>query len=209
MTKDLYSAIAERRSHYAIGGQALTSDEKIIKVLEQASLHSPSAYNSQSSRVVLLLGEHHKKVWKILMDVMRERLSAERFPRTEKKINSFMAAYGTVLFFEDLDVVEKLVKKFPTYGENFKEWSLQGVGILEYIVWMTLEAEGYGASLQHYNELINDLVIEEWDLPASWKLNAQMPFGNILEAPPEKTFLPLDARLKIFGQIDKTGEGEV
>lgn len=209
MTKDLYSAIAERRSHYAIGGQALTSDEKIIKVLEQASLHSPSAYNSQSSRVVLLLGEHHKKVWKILMDVMRERLSAERFPRTEKKINSFMAAYGTVLFFEDLDVVEKLVKKFPTYGENFKEWSLQGVGILEYIVWMTLEAEGYGASLQHYNELINDLVIEEWNLPASWKLNAQMPFGNILEAPPEKTFLPLDGRLKIFGQIDKTGEGEV
>lgn len=198
MKKDLLTAVEERRSHYAIGNEALTSDQRIIEILEHANLHSPSAYNSQSTRTVLLLGDHHKKLWTILMEVMRARLSEEKFPRTEKKINSFMAGYGTVLFFEDLDVIQNLVDKFPTYADNFKEWSLQGAGILEYIVWTTLEAEGYGASLQHYNELIGEAVAKEWDLPTSWRLNAQMPFGNITDRPTEKSFQPLEGRLKIF-----------
>ena len=198
MKKDLLTAVEERRSHYAIGNETLTSDQRIIEILEHANLHSPSAYNSQSTRTVLLLGDHHKKLWTILMEVMRARLSEEKFPRTEKKINSFMAGYGTVLFFEDLDVVQNLVDKFPTYADNFKEWSLQGAGILEYIVWTALEAEGYGASLQHYNELIGEAVAKEWELPTSWRLNAQMPFGNITDRPIEKSFQPLEGRLKIF-----------
>ncbi len=198
MAKDFYTAISERRSHYSIGSLAVTSDERIIEVLEQASLHSPSAYNSQSTRVVLLLGEHHKKLWTILMEVMRERLTPEKFPRTEQKINGFMAGYGTVLFFEDMDAVQNLIDKFPTYADNFRQWSLQGAGIMEYIVWTALEAEGYGASLQHYNELIGEAVATEWDLPASWRLNAQMPFGNITGMPGQKTFLPLEGRLKIM-----------
>lgn len=198
MTKDFLTAAAERRSYYAIGSEAVTADEKIIEVLEKASLHAPSAYNSQSTRVVLLLGEQHKKLWTLLMDIMREKLPAEKFPRTEKKLNGFMAGYGTVLFFEDVDVVEDLVRKFPAYTGNFREWSLQGAGIMEYIVWTALEAEGYGASLQHYNELIGEAVAKEWDLPASWRLNAQMPFGSIIDPPAPKTFQPLDGRLKIF-----------
>ena len=198
MSKGFLTVVAERRSHYAIGGEAAASDETIIEILEQASLHAPSAYNSQSTRVVLLLGEHHKRLWTLLMNVMRARLSAEKFPRTEKKINGFMAGYGTVLFFEDMDVVQSLVDKFPTYADNFREWSLQGTGIMEYIVWAALEAEGCGASLQHYNELIGEAVAKEWNLPAAWRLNAQMPFGNIIDPPAPKTFQPLNSRLKIF-----------
>jgi predicted oxidoreductase (fatty acid repression mutant protein) len=198
MAKDFLTAVAERRSHYAIGNKAVTSDERIIDVLEQAVLHAPSAYNSQSTRVVLLLGKHHERLWTILMDIMRAKLSAEKFPRTEQKIKGFMAGYGTVLFFEDTDVVQGLVEKFPTYADNFRNWSLQGAGIMEYIVWTALEAEGYGASLQHYNELIADAVAKEWDLPVSWRLDAQMPFGNIETKPEEKSFQPVDTRLKIF-----------
>ncbi len=198
MTKDFLTAVAERRSHYAIGNEAVTTDEKIIDVLEHAVLHSPSAYNSQSTRVVLLLGKHHERLWTMLMDVMRARLSEERFPRTEQKIKGFMAGYGTILFFEDMDVVQGLIEKFPTYADNFRSWSLQGAGIMEYIVWTALEAEGYGASLQHYNELIAGEVAKEWNLPTAWRLDAQMPFGNIETKPGEKSFLPLDNRLKIF-----------
>lgn len=198
MNKDFLTAIAERRSHYSIGNNPVTEDQRIINILEEASLHAPSAYNSQSTRVVLLLGDHHKKLWTILTDVMRTRLAPDKFPRTENKIKGFMAGYGTVLFFEDLDVVNNLIEKFPSYAENFSEWSLQGAGIMEYIVWTALEAEGYGASLQHYNQLIEDAVAKEWGLPSSWRLNAQMPFGNIIEKPSEKTHLPLEGRLKIF-----------
>ena len=108
-----------------------------------------------------------------------------------------MAGYGTVLFFEDMDVVQGLIEKFPTYKENFLSWSLQGAGIMEYVVWTALEAEGYGASLQHYNELISKEVAKEWNLPNHWRLDAQMPFGNITAEPAKKTFKTLDERLII------------
>lgn len=52
--------------------------------------------------------------------------------------------------------------------------------------------EGAGASLQHYNPLIDDAVAAEWKLPASWKLISQMPVGS-REAPAgEKTFEPIE-----------------
>lgn len=198
MNKDFSQAVAERRSHYVLGNTPITSDERIVEILEHASLHVPTAYNSQSNRVVLLLGKHHDRLWNILLDVMREKLSPEKFPRTESKINSFKDAYGTVLFFEDQDVTDDLIEKFPSYADNFKEWSLQGAGIMEFVVWTALEAEGYGASLQHYNELISEQIAAEWGFPGNWILNAQMPFGNILEEPMEKSFKPLEDRLKVF-----------
>ena len=198
MSKEFLQAVAERRSHYALGNSPVLSDERLAEILEQASLHAPSAYNAQSSRVVLLLGKHHEKLWDILMEVMREKLSPEKFPRTESKINGFKAAYGTILFFEDEAIINDLIEKFPSYAKNFKEWSLQGAGIMEYIVWTALDAEGYGASLQHYNELISKQIAQEWGFPDNWMLNAQMPFGNILEEPMAKTFKPLEDRLKIF-----------
>ena len=58
--------------------------------------------------------------------------------------------------------------------------------------------EGYGASLQHYNELIESQVKEEWSLPSNWKLIAQMPFGNPIAQPDEKQYQPLEDRIKIF-----------
>lgn len=198
MNKNFLDAVANRRSHYVIGNSPVTDDKKIIEILEQASLHAPSSYNSQSTRVILLLGEHHEKLWDILIEAMRKKLSEDRFPRTEKKINTFKAGYGTVLFFEDIAVVDDLIESFPSYADNFRDWSLQGAGIMEFIVWTALETEGYGASLQHYNELIGDAVAKEWNLPSSWRINAQMPFGNILEDPPAKSFKPLEDRLLIF-----------
>jgi uncharacterized protein len=70
--------------------------------------------------------------------------------------------------------------------------------MLQYIVWAELEAEGLGASLQHYNPLIDGLVKERWGIPDSWRLMAQMPFGAPLEPPDEKEFLPVEGRVKVF-----------
>lgn len=70
--------------------------------------------------------------------------------------------------------------------------------MLEYIIWTALEAEGAGASLQHYNPLIDAAVKQEWKLPESWMLLAQMPVGSVEAPAGEKTFLPIDERVKIF-----------
>jgi len=39
-----------------------------------------------------------------------------------------------------------------------------------------LEDAGLGASLQHYNPLIDQETAETWDINPDWKLLAQMPF---------------------------------
>lgn len=73
--------------------------------------------------------------------------------------------------------------------------------MLQFAVWTALEAEGLGASLQHYNPLVDARVAEEWKVPVTWKLTAQLVFGGraSTEPLPEKTFLPLEEKLKVFG----------
>jgi predicted oxidoreductase (fatty acid repression mutant protein) len=165
MSKDLYSAIKDRRSIYGISKEAVVADEKIIEIIKHAVKHAPSAFNSQSGRAVVLLGEHHNRLWDITMEALRRKVPEAKFAPTETKINSFRNGYGSVLFFEDQETVKGLQDRFPSYSENFALWSLQSSGMLQYIVWTSLEAEGFGASLQHYNPLIDEQVKKEWNIP--------------------------------------------
>jgi len=79
----------------------------------------------------------------------------DKFQPTDEKINSFRSGYGTVLFFEDMSIVESLQKQFPLYKDNFPVWAEQTNWMHQFIIWTALEIEGYGASLQHYTELID------------------------------------------------------
>jgi len=65
-------------------------------------------------------------------------------------------------------------------------------------IWTMLEEAGFGASLQHYNPLIDEEVVKTWNLPSTWKLVAQMPFGVPTQGPGEKSFQPIDERVKVF-----------
>jgi predicted oxidoreductase (fatty acid repression mutant protein) len=77
-------------------------------------------------------------------------------------------------------------------------WAQQSNGILQYIIWTSLQEEGLGASLQHYNPLIDSEVKTQWNVPDSWELIAQMPFGKPTAPPGDKEFMPLEERVKIF-----------
>lgn len=87
---------------------------------------------------------------------------------------------------------------FPLYKDNFPVWSDHTNAMHQYVIWTALEAEGLGASLQHYNPLIDSAVQKEWNIPENWKLIAQMPFGKPLAAPGDKEYKDVDARVKIF-----------
>lgn len=67
-------------------------------------------------------------------------------------------------------------------------------------VWTALESEGFGANLQHYSPLIDEQIAKTWDLPASWKLDAQLVFGVPNSEPGEKVFAPIEGRYKVFGK---------
>ncbi|PEE81296.1 nitroreductase family protein [Bacillus toyonensis] len=196
MTKDFYTALKERRTYYGINKEVQVSDEKIKEIVEFTVKHTPSAFNSQTARLVVLFGEAHDKLWDITTETLRKVVGDGDFSGTQQKMDSFKAGYGTVLFFEDEAIVKSLQEKFAAYAENFPIWSHQASGMHQLVVWTGLEAEGLGASLQHYNSLIDDEVKQEWNVPANWKLIAQMPFGNPTAAPGEKEFQPLEERVK-------------
>lgn len=198
MKKDFYTSVADRRSFYGISKEAVISDEKIQEVIEHAVKHTPTAFNSQGARVVLLLGKHHDKLWDITKEALRKMVPADQFASTEDKINTFRKGYGTVVFFEDHSTIKSLQEQFTLYKDNFPVWAQQSNGMHQYVIWTALEIEGFGASLQHYNELIEDEVKKEWSIPDNWKLIAQMPFGKPTAQPGEKHFEPLEERVKIF-----------
>lgn len=198
MTKDFYTAVKERRTIYGISKETTVSDERIREVIEEAVKYTPSAFNSQSARVVILFGQSHDKLWDITKEALRKMVPEDKFAPTEEKINSFRSGHGTVLFFEDNSVIESLQQQFATYKDNFPIWSQQASGMHQYVVWTSLAIEGIGASLQHYNELIEDEVKKQWKIPNNWKLIAQMPFGKPTAPAGEKEFMPLEERVKVF-----------
>ena len=185
--KNLYQ---NRRSVYALGKNLPVSEQEVLEIIDNAVKHSPSAFNSQTAHAVVLLGENHQKLWNITFGELEKFLpNEEAKAATKGKIDSFAEAYGTILFFEDHDVVKGLQEQFPAYAENFPIWSEQSTGIASFAVWNALAEAGVGANIQHYNPVIDEKVAAEWDIPANLVLRAQMPFGEKLQeaAPIERT----------------------
>lgn len=198
MNNTLIEAIEKRRTQYALGRNITQAQEEITALIEEAIKLSPSAFNSQSSRAVILFGQQSEKFWHIVMNELRIIVPADKFAPTETKINSFAAGVGTILFYEDQQIITSLQQQYPNYAEQFPVWSEQGSGIAQFAVWSALANAGIGASLQHYNPLPDAAAAKEWQIPESWKLRAMMPFGSN-EAPfPEKSFIDDTERFKVF-----------
>lgn len=195
---DFLNAVRARRTIYGIGKESPISDERIMELVQEAVKYTPSAFNSQSARVLVLLGEQHNKLWDITREVLRAIVTAEQFESTSQKMDGFRSGYGSVLFFEDMTVIEGLQASFPSYQDRFPVWSQHSNGMLQFVIWTALEQEGLGASLQHYNPIIDEKVKAEWSVPESWQLIAQMPFGKIAAPAGDKEFKPLSERVKLF-----------
>ena len=181
--KNLYQ---NRRSQYALGKNLPISEQEVIEIIDNAVKYSPSAFNSQSAHVVVLLGDNHQKLWDITYAELAKLLATDEAKvATKAKIDNFAVAYGTILFFEDHNVVKGLQEQFPSYADNFPLWSEQSTGIASFAVWNALAEAGVGANIQHYNPVIDERVAKEWNIPSNLVLRAQMPFGEIVgEAAP-------------------------
>ena len=197
MTQNAIPLFTKRRTQYALGAKLPLPEAQVDALIREAIRLSPSSFNSQSSRALILFGAPSQKLWKeITKETLRPMVPADAFAATDAKMDAFAAGAGTVLFYEDQDVIKELQQKFPLYADNFPIFSEHSAGMAQYAVWTALAEAGIGASLQHYAPLIDAEVARTWDVPASWKLRAQMPFGSN-EAPfPEKTFIADDIRFK-------------
>lgn len=190
--------IKQRRSIYAIGKNVSQKPEQLDAVIQEAIKQSPSSFNSQSSRAVTLYGESHTKFWEIVRETLRKMVPEENFESTSQKIDSFSAGYGTVLFYEDQDVIKDLQDQFPLYADNFPVWSEHSSAIAQFATWTALAEINIGASLQHYNPIVDEEVAQTFDIPANWKLRAQLVLGSIEAPAGEKTFMNDSERFKSF-----------
>ncbi|KZT61792.1 nitroreductase [Calocera cornea HHB12733] len=199
-SQSFLQAVETRRSHYSITNTSPVSDERIVQVIQHAVTHVPSSWNSQSSRALVLFSDEHQWVWDAVVNALKAITGGAKFEAAAGKVNASMrAGHGTVLFFEDEDVVRDLQAKFPTYKDDFATWSEQTSGMVQFITWVAIEEEGLGANLQHYNKLIEAEVKSHFNVPPSWRLVAQMPFGEPNAEPGEKTFHPIEPRVKVYG----------
>lgn len=200
MSNLFLEASQKRRSIYALDTNTTLSNAQITETIQAAIAHAPSAFNSQTTKAVVLYGDASAKLWSIVLEALRKVTPAEAFAATEGKIASFNAGVGTVLFFEDTSIVTGLQAGFPLYADNFPLWSEQSAGIAAYSVWTALAQENIGGSLQHYSNLIEDEVKAAWELSAEWRLTAQMPIGNIAAPAGDKEFAPIAERVLVFGE---------
>ena len=190
--------IKQRRTIYAIGKKVELTVDQIEEIIKEAVRHSPSAFNSQTSRVVTLYGESHAQFWNIVRETLKKMVPEAAFESTNTKIKSFEAGFGTALFFEDQDTVKSLQEQFALYAEHFPIWSEHSTGIAQFSVWNALAEQKIGASLQHYNPIIDEEVAKTFNIPASWKLRGQLVFGSIEASAGEKTCIDDAIRFKKF-----------
>ena len=190
--------IKKRRSIYAIGKNVSLDQAEIENIIKEAVKHSPSSFNSQSSRVVILFGQSHDTFWHIVRETLRDLVSADAFEATNNKIDGFAAGCGTALFYEDQNVIKGMQEKFALYADNFPIWSEHASGIAQFATWTALAEHNIGASLQHYNPIIDEEVAQTFSIPSNWKLRAQLVFGSIEVPPGEKTFMDDAERFKTF-----------
>ncbi|KAJ5377632.1 uncharacterized protein N7496_005041 [Penicillium cataractarum] len=201
ITSSFIEGMKGRRSLYALTNKSTISDDRIEEIISEVVKHTPSPFNSQTARLLVLLKEEHEKLWDIALEIATATVPAEQLEKLYKpRIAGFRAGYGTVLFYEDPAPLKPLEEKWPMLIDKFPEWSNHSSGMHQFALWTLLEAEGLGCNLQHYSPMVDARVSEQWNIPLDWSLKSQLVFGKPIGGPREKTFEPLEKRVFIHGK---------
>lgn len=153
---NLFDLQQQRRSIYALGQNIDLTEAEVSELIFKTIKETPSAFNGQGSRAVILFGEANNTLWNdITASALKPLTPAEYFPNTQAKLASFAGGVGTILFFEDQDIIKGFQENVPLYAENFPVWAEQSNGMAQYATWMALAEQNIGANLQHYNPVID------------------------------------------------------
>lgn len=185
----IIESLQSRRSYYNIEKNIPVTEKELFSLIEQTTELVPDAFNMKSSRIVTVTGKMQDTLWDTIYDAFEGKVAKE-------KIDSFQKGYGTILYFYEKEVVKGLQEKFPLYADNFPLWASQSSAMLQLTIWSGLRELGIGASLQHYNPVIDETVKKLLNLPTSYVLVAQMPFGGILEEPAPKEKEKIQTRVR-------------
>ncbi|AMB99387.1 nitroreductase [Aerococcus urinaehominis] len=190
---------SKRRTVYHLGRNTEVSQEEISNYLSQVLQEVPTAFNSQTSRIVIVFGDKHEALWQEIYNVQEQVLAGDMWDMMSGVIQGAQAGLGTVLFFEDRDQVAQM----PTNSERQEAYKQNNSANNQYAAWLALAELGLGASLQHFNigyaQGFDKSIKELLDLPASYELVAQMPFGSVETPAQEKDYLATEEKIQVIG----------
>lgn len=90
------NAMESRRTIYQLTNESTIPDARIKELIEHTIKHVPTSFNSQTTRVVVVLKEEHEKLWDAIMAVYEQQLAPEKFEHAKGRMVGFRKAYGTV-----------------------------------------------------------------------------------------------------------------
>lgn len=101
-TDSFIAASKARRTIYALGKNSPVPDSTIKDLVHQAILNVPSSFNTQSTRLVLMLHEEHEKLWDTVIETFGELVKTGAVTeemwkeKTLPKLQGMKAGVGTV-----------------------------------------------------------------------------------------------------------------
>lgn len=190
--------LKKRRSVYGLSGDMKTGSEEIVSMVYRIIEETPSAFNMQSSRAVILFGDEHRRLWAITTDILKEVASPIDFPATKKKMEMFAKGAGTIMFFEDEKTVDDIKAQYAKFADSFDMFAAHSLGMLQINVWNAFAEKNIGANLQHYNPLIDDAVKKQWNIPDGWRLVSEMVFGTAVSEPEPVNKMPGEERVRVY-----------
>lgn len=101
-TDTLIELAKARRTIYKLGKNSPVPDSKIEELVNAAILNVPSSFNTQSTRLLVLLHQEHEKLWDIVIETFGELVKSGAVPeetwkkQTLPKLQGMKGGVGTV-----------------------------------------------------------------------------------------------------------------
>lgn len=184
-------AISSRRTVYALkptlpAGVTLQDVQAVVQAIIK---DTPTSFNSQVNRAIILTGAEHRRVW----DQVVNGIPSESGKKRPTSVRD--EAFGSVIFFTDDKTTEQLQAKFPAWASAFPQFADHSSGAAQIHTWTALKQLGIGGHLQHFNGYVKSALPES--IPLEWQVHGQLVFGEpAVESLPEKTYI--DNPVKVF-----------
>ena len=154
-----------------------------LERIAAAAHRVPAAYGRPAWHVVVVR-ETRAAFWDAVETAFRERLEADRLARYLDRLDGFRSGAGAVLVYEDRRASDGARTANGLSSAQATAFAQQGLGMVQFALWLALVAEGLASSLQHWEWLVEDRLADLLGVPADrYRLVATMPFGYAAEDP--------------------------
>lgn len=184
-------AIASRRTVYALKPELPSSVtlQDVQSTVQAIIKDTPTSFNSQVNRAIILIGAEHKRVWDETVNSIQGD-SGKKKPASARD-----EAFGTVVFFTDDRTTEELQSKFPAWAPIFPQFADHSSGAAQVHTWTAFKELGIGGHLQHFNGYVKAALPKS--IPLEWQVHSQLVFGlpAVAESSPKSY---IDNPVKVF-----------